>query len=242
MISLEDVVAKPPIVHGGRFTWGISLRLAHFLDAALPPAATTLEIGAGLSTILILRRGVARHISITPHADEFEAIRTYCAQVGIDTTPLETVCVSSQAYLPTATLPALDLVLIDGVHAFPAPFMDWYHTADVLKVGGVMIVDDLQLVTGHILADFMRADAKWQEVLRDDRFGVYRKLAHPIHDDRDWGGQAYLVRNNPVAAVRIVRAGPLRRTLGLVRQAWAEPSLVGNRLRALARRRARPRT
>jgi hypothetical protein len=234
MISLEEIVAKPPILHGD-LTWGISLRLAHFLDEGLPLAATTLEVGAGLSTIIILRRGVARHISVTPYAAEFEAIRTYCARVGIDTRPLEPVCKSSLGYLPTATLPALDLVLIDGAHAFPAPFVDWYYTVESLKIGGLMVVDDLELVTGHILADFMRADRKWDEVLRDDRFAVYRKIAHPIHDDRDWLGQEYLVQANPVAAVRIIRAGPLRRLLALARQTWAEPTLVVNRLRTLAR-------
>jgi predicted O-methyltransferase YrrM len=236
MIALEDLLARPPALHAGGTTWGISLRLAHFLDAAVEPGASTLEIGAGLSTIIMLRRGVARHISVTPYGAEFDAIRASCARMGIDATPLEAVCLSSQAYLPTAPLPALDLVLIDGAHGFPGPFVDWYYTVESLRIGGLMVVDDLQLVTGHIMADFMRADAKWDEVVRDDRFAVYRKRAHPIHDDRDWLAQAYLVRSNPVAAVRVVRAGPVRRLVRLARQAWAEPSLVSNRLRALASR------
>jgi methyltransferase family protein len=238
MISLADILAEPPVLHGA-VTWGVSLRLARFLDGSLPPGARTLEIGAGLSTVIILRRGVARHISVTPYAAEFDAIRAYCARVGIDAAALEAVCAGSEVYLPTAALPALDLVLIDGAHAFPAPFLDWYYTAEALKVGGLMIVDDLQLATGHFLADFLRADAKWDEVLRDDRFGVYRKLVHPIRPDRDWLAQAYLVRSNPVAAIRVIKAGPIRRSLSLVRQAWAEPALVVNRLRALARPRPR---
>ncbi|HUF92789.1 MAG TPA: class I SAM-dependent methyltransferase, partial [Candidatus Limnocylindria bacterium] len=143
MISLEDVVDRPPIVHGGLATWGISLRLARFLDAQLTPQSVTLETGAGLSTILFLRRGVARHISITPYGNELDAIRTYCAKVGIDTGPLQAVCAGSQHYLPSAALPPLDLVLIDGAHAFPAPFLDWFYTAEALKIGGLMVVDDL---------------------------------------------------------------------------------------------------
>ena len=238
MISLEDVVDRPPIVHGGLATWGISLRLARFLDAQLTPQSTTLETGAGLSTILFLRRGVARHISITPYEPEFKAIRTYCAEVGIDTGPLQAVCAGSQHYLPSAVLPALDLVLIDGSHAFPAPFVDWFYTAEALKVGGLVVVDDLPLVTGTILADFLRADERWDEVLRDDRFAVYRKRVHPIADERDWMAQAYLVRSYPVAAVRVIKAGPLRRVLGLARAAWNEPELVRRKLRAL---RGRPR-
>jgi predicted O-methyltransferase YrrM len=239
VISLDEVVARPPIVHGGTTTWGISASLARFLDAQLTPEALTLETGAGLSTIVILRRGVARHISVTPYAAEFGAIREYCPSVGIDLKPLVAVVAGSAEYLPSASLPALDLVLIDGAHAFPTPFLDWYYTVEALKVGGLVVVDDLQLATGRILADFMRADEKWQEVYRDQRWAAYRKLVHPIRDERDWLGQAYLARSSPVAAVRIVRAGPIRRAASLARRALADPKLAVQEIRRRWLRRSR---
>jgi predicted O-methyltransferase YrrM len=211
--------------------------MARLLDASLTPQSVSLETGTGLSTLVILRRGVARHISVTPYEAEFEAIRAYCSSVGISTEPWQAVTASSLDWLPSATLPPLDLVLIDGAHAFPTPFVDWCYTAEPLRVGGLMVVDDLQLVTGRILADFMRADERWDELHRDQRFAVYRKRVHPIRDERDWLAQAWVVQSNPVAAVRVVRAGPLRRLLALAAQAWAEPDLV---LPAL-RRRLRPR-
>jgi hypothetical protein len=52
------------------------------------------------------------------------------------------------------TLPPLDIVLIDGAHAFPFPFLDWYFTASALKAGGLLVIDDVQIATGTILADF----------------------------------------------------------------------------------------
>lgn len=224
-------------MHGGRATFGISPATARFLDASLTPQSVTLETGAGLSTLVILRRGVARHISVTPYPGEFEAIRAYCASVGIGTEPWQPVTASSLDWLPSAALPPLDLVLIDGAHAFPAPFVDWCYTAEPLRVGGLMVVDDLQLVTARILADFMRADERWDEVHRDQRFAVYRKRVHPLRDERDWLAQAWVVQSNPVAAIRVVRAGPLRRLLAMGAQAWAEPGLVLPELR----RRLRPR-
>jgi predicted O-methyltransferase YrrM len=224
-------------VHGGRATYGISPAMGRFLDASLGPGAVTLETGTGLSTIVILRRGVARHISVTPYAAEFEAVRAYCVSAGIPTGAWQPVAASSLEWLPSAALPPLDLVLIDGAHAFPAPFVDWCYTAEPLKVGGLMVVDDLQLVTARILADFMRADERWEEVRRDGRFAVYRKRVHPIRDERDWLAQAWVAGSNPVAAVRVVRAGPLRRLLTLAAQAWAEPGLA---VRAV-RRRLQPR-
>jgi predicted O-methyltransferase YrrM len=218
-------------VHGGRATFGISPATARLLDASLTPQSVTLETGAGLSTLVILRRGVARHISVTPYPGEFEAIRAYCASVGIGTEPWQPVTASSLDWLPSAALPPLDLVLIDGAHAFPAPFVDWCYTAESLKIGGLMVVDDLQLVTARILADFMRADERWDEVRRDHRFAVYRKRVHPLRDERDWLAQAWVASSSPVAAVRVVRQGPLRRLASLVARACAEPSLVAPALR-----------
>jgi predicted O-methyltransferase YrrM len=223
-------------VHGGRATFGVSPKLARFLDARVTPESVTLETGAGLSTLVILRRGVARHISVTPYPAEFEAIRAYCVSVGIATGAWQPVTASSLEWLPAATLPPLDLVLIDGAHAFPAPFIDWCYTAESLKVGGLVIVDDLQLVTARILADFLRADERWDEVQRDHRFGVYRKRVHPIRDENDWLAQAWVVDSNPVAAVRVIRAGPLRRLLALAARALAEPRLVTDALRHRLRR------
>jgi predicted O-methyltransferase YrrM len=210
--------------------------MARFLDSSLGPGAVTLETGTGLSTIVILRRGVARHISVTPYAAEFEAVRAYCASAGIPTGAWQPVTASSLDWLPSATLPALDLVLIDGAHAFPAPFVDWCYTAGSLRVGGLVVVDDLQLVTARILADFLRADERWDEVRRDHRFAAYRKRVHPIRDERDWLGQAWVAGSSPVAAVRVIREGPLRRLVRLAGQAWAEPALVAEGLRRLRRR------
>jgi predicted O-methyltransferase YrrM len=238
VITLDEVVAHPPLVHGGRATFGISPALCRFIDETLSPHAITLETGAGLSTLVILRLGTARHISITPYPNELEAIRSYCTRVGIPTDPWQPVTASSLDWLPTATLPPLDLVLIDGAHAFPAPFVDWCYTAESVKIGGLMVVDDLQLLTPRILADFMRADERWAEVRRDHRFAVYRKLVHPLRDERDWLAQAWVARSNPVAAVRIIRAGPLRRLISLVRRAVVEPGLVLHALRQWRRPRA----
>jgi predicted O-methyltransferase YrrM len=218
-------------VHGGRATYGISLALARFLDASLSPQSVTLETGTGLSTIVVLRRGVARHISVTPYTDEFEVVRAYCDREGIPTAAWQPVAESSLRWLPGARLPALDLVLVDGAHAFPVPFVDWYYTAGSLRVGGLMVVDDLQLVTARILADFMRADAHWDEVRRDQRFAVYRKRSQAALDERDWLAQPWVADSTPVAAVRVVRAGPLRRLLGMLAQAWADPRAVPEEIR-----------
>jgi hypothetical protein len=96
-------------------------------------------------------------------------------------------------------------MLVDGDHAFPLPFIDWYYTADHLAVGGFMVIDDIQLITGRLLADFMDADPKWERVLYEPtRFAVFRKLSHPVHSGT-WIDQPYITLSNPVGSVTIKR-------------------------------------
>jgi len=212
VISFDALMKTEPFIHKGRtVTWRIAPGLAKFLDDTVRPGHATLETGSGLSTLVITRRRPTRHISIAPDPGEFEAIRELLAAHEVDATPLEEVVGRSQDYLPTAHLPPLDLVLIDGDHSFPAPFMDWYFTADRLKVGGLMIVDDIDIVTGTMLVDFMRADPKWEEILRPplERYAVYRKVRHPIHDDI-WMQQPYLKDAYRTRALKILRRSDRR--------------------------------
>jgi len=208
-LSFGELSSRVPKLHQGRsHTWGIHPRLAEFLDEQLKPDHVTLETGFGYSTLVILRKGVARHIAIAPVADELLAIREFCAGNGIPTASLEAVARRSQDWLPGASLPALNLVLVDGDHAFPIPFLDWFYTAETLVLGGLMIVDDIHLVTGRLLADFMDADPKWERVLYEDmRFAVFRKLKHPVHEG-GWTEQPYVVDSRPVHHVNVVRAAP----------------------------------
>lgn len=208
-LSLAELSSRVPKLHQGRsITWAIHSRLAAFLDEQVAPGFVTLETGSGYSTLVILRKGGLRHIAIAPDADEFRAIRDFCASNEIPTGSLEAVAAPSQEWLPGAQLPALNLVLVDGDHAFPIPFIDWYYTADKLVLGGFMIVDDIQLVTGRLLADFMEADPNWERVLYEEgRFAVFRKLKHPVHGP-GWWTQPYVVDSNPVHRIHVARTVP----------------------------------
>lgn len=71
----------------------------------------------------------------------------------------------------------LDLVLIDGDHAVPAPYIDYYYTADRLVQGGVMLVDDTQLRSVRQLCEFLDEEAqRWEVVEQLERTRIYRKL------------------------------------------------------------------
>ena len=211
-LSLDDLLLSRPLVHAHRtITWGIDERLARFLDRVLRSQHVTLETGSGLSTLVFLRAGVRTHIAVAPDPDEFDVICSFAVANGISVKAFRPVAGVSQTELPRLETPPLDVVLIDGDHAFPAPFVDWHYTADRLVVGGLMIVDDIQLATGAILAEFMLADPKWTLVERvPERFAVFRKLTHPICNG-DWMSQPFVLDTHPVGAVRINRRPPTMR-------------------------------
>lgn len=87
----------------------------------------------------------------------------------------------------------LDLILIDGHHGFPTPFLDWYYTADPLRVGGLLIVDDTQLWTGHTLKQFLLRQPGW-EVAKDfaPRSVVFRK-SDPVSVNTHHEDQPYVM-------------------------------------------------
>ena len=84
---------------------------------------------------------------------------------------------ASEDVLPDLQLHAeLDLIIVDGNHTFPAPMVDWFYMTRHLRTGGVLVVDDVELWTGAVLADFLDGENGHlgAESLATRRFAVYR--------------------------------------------------------------------
>jgi hypothetical protein len=167
----------------GRQNWGISKELGRYLLDVVTPDMRTLETGAGVST-LIFAMGGSQHTAVAPFGDEMEEMRNYAATIGIDASRVTCVASGSEKYLPTLTDVEFDIVFIDGMHAFPWPILDWYSTADHLKVGGLMIIDDTQLPSVGTLCEFLRFDTpRWLFAKTvGERTDVFKKIASSIHD------------------------------------------------------------
>ncbi len=193
---VEHLYLDIPKFHwGGNHTFHIALAVAKFLERSLSPGMRTLETGAGLSTILFAMKR-CQHICVTPSEDEVARIHEYLKSNGIPSEQLTFVVGKSQDILPTLKLEALDVVLVDGQHAFPVPFIDWYFTQRWLRVGGTLVVDDTQLWTGRVLRDFLLEESEW-ELLQDffGRAACFRKVKETA-DPRWWGMQSYVVRKS----------------------------------------------
>jgi len=170
-------VAEP-----GLTCYGIEGEVLRFIAESVDNNSRTLETGAGCSTLVFAHRK-AQHTAITPSATEIDLIREYAVANYIDLTNVKFVPESSERYLPRGRDPDLDLVLLDGKHAFPWPIVDWFFTADLLKLGGLMVVDDAQMRSVAVLAEFMRADPGWAFV-RDfgEKTLVFRKTREKVLD------------------------------------------------------------
>ena len=180
----------------GARNWSISDPVLEWLARDLPPGGTTLETGAGYSTVLFAARS-ARHIAISFTPDEMRLIRAWCDAHGLTTSHVTHHAGGSQKILPRLDLPMLDCVLIDGDHAFPAPMIDWYYTADRLKPGGFLLNDDLHLRSCLLLDQFLDGEAeagRWRRVARLKNTSVWQRIAadrvHQGHADqpfaREW--------------------------------------------------------
>lgn len=198
--SLERDLAKfltncPPIHRD--VTWGLGEDTLAYLAQEVREGSQTLETGSGLSTLVFARRG-AHHTCVTPIEEERRKIEAYCREQGVATDRLSFLIGYSHLVLPALLDRAqLDLVLIDGGHGFPIPFVDWLYCAPRVRLGGVVIVDDTQLWTGAVLRDFLAADPDWKLDTRFERGAAFTKINE--YREKEWNEQPYVLSRGTVA-------------------------------------------
>ena len=198
-MDLGQIISNPPAPHrngtGPYFSLPLTEEVLRFIGDQVNDASHTLETGCGLSTVLFaLSR--TRHICITPLGYEIERLKEYCEENKISTDRVTFHAAGSEKVLPGLQGEPLDLVLIDGRHGFPAPFIDFYYTAEKLKIGGLIVVDDTWLWTGDVLKQYLMSEPEWKhEAEFPPRTSVFRKLAEGSQS-KEWCFQDFVVRQS----------------------------------------------
>jgi len=188
---------------------GITPVFARYLLNHVKPGMRTLETGAGISTLIFAIRN-AQHYAVTPSADEAIAIRQYANRVEISLERVKFLIDQSDRYLPQCELTDLDIVLLDGKHAFPWPIIDWFYTADRLVKGGLMILDDTNLPAVRVMVDFLKVDPHWEfKAKPGGHTAVFRKCASGIHDVA-WHMQPWNLSNAHARSLRSFAKQALR--------------------------------
>jgi predicted O-methyltransferase YrrM len=221
-----DLQASPPTLHGQAEFWGLAWEALAFIERAVQPEMATLETGAGASTIVFAARG-AHHEVVTPSAEEAERITAECGRRGISTENLTFRIGSSADVLRTWEPRPLDLVLVDGAHAFPYPTLDWWYLAPYLKIGGLMLLDDAYMPPVAAVVEHIRTSTAWRlEAPASFRTAVARKLADEVING-EWKGHrmsfAYLPPGK--RAIASVRQRIFSTAIGLKAMDLAQPFL-----------------
>lgn len=178
--------------HNLPVSWGIDADVLREIDATIERGSRTLETGAGLSTVLFAAKA-CRHTVVCPDKRHLRSIVSFCGENGISLDTVEMVAERSELYLPRVVGLDLDAALIDGRHAFPSPFIDWFYIASNLRVGGVLIVDDTPIFTGRVLDEFLSEDPHWELLRRFPRTSFFAKRSADVHG-QEWNKQPYIRR------------------------------------------------
>lgn len=198
--KFNALIKERPRFHGrenaGTEHYAITDEVLHWIFENVKPGGVTLETGCGYSTLVFTMLG-GSHTVISPFPQEHLLLKKWCISHNIPIGNTEFIAAISQDVIPGLGKTGeqdLDMVLIDGDHAFPGPFIDWYYTADRVKQGGYVIVDDTQLITGKILRDFLLDDhQRWELEIEMRKTAVFKKIvSEPVARGIPWIKQPYV--------------------------------------------------
>jgi Methyltransferase domain len=190
--TVDRLMADGPVFHaGGTRVWNALPGTLRLLADQVGEGDRTVETGAGASTVVFAAAG-AEHTAISPAGDEHQRIREYCHSIGVDTSRLSFVVGPSDSALPNLDLDRpVDVAFIDGKHSFPHPVVDFHYIEQRLRVGGVLVLDDVPMPAVAVVYGFMDGSPDWELIgVADHRAAAFRKLAMADPDD-NWHLQPF---------------------------------------------------
>jgi hypothetical protein len=209
---VEKVLANPPRVHVGapdNAAWSTEESCYSFMANQVEKGSRTMETGAGVSTVLFAVWG-CQHVAVVPFASEARAIDGYLDEQGIIRDSLTFDLRPSEVALPElAGGSPFDLVFVDGCHGFPSPIIDWFYGAGLLRKGGIVVFDDVQLPQVQcLLTTFIEPDERWEPVAGTTKWRAFRRLSEGSLGE-EWFAQPFFSMPSPPP-------GPMRRIKDLV--------------------------
>jgi predicted O-methyltransferase YrrM len=195
------------------YNWSINTAVLQWLIDHLRPGFRTLETGCGYSTIVFAICG-CHHTVVSPFPEEHQHINEWCRRHGVSVDTITYRTGPSDQVLPAQTTTPLDLVLIDGDHAVPVPFIDFHYTSDHLIKGGFLLVDDVQLPSVCQLSDFLDTETpRWSYMEQIARTRIYRKCVDGKVTGLLWNEQPFCAAEPPNDGLFYHGLRKLRRSL-----------------------------
>ena len=215
---IEGLAALPTDWHEAGM---LSMDVIRALARCPHPIRHSVETGTGRSTLLLSHMS-SDHTVFTLGGDSILSRVKSSPLLSRDRVTF--VEGPSQSTIPRHSFASpLDLVLIDGPHAYPFPELEYYCLYPLLTEGATLVVDDIHIPTIHRLYTFLREDDMFSLERVVDTTAFFRRTASPTFDPLGdgWSKQVFNSRRYPLwppamRATMIARRivpGPLRRAL-----------------------------
>jgi hypothetical protein len=179
---------------GQSYNWQLVPDALRWIQDNVSASSYSLETGCGYSSI-IFAACQSNHIVISPSAEEHSNIKIWCDDHGFSTEKVQFIKDYSQFALPNLKIAdsnLLDVVLIDGAHAFPFPYIDWFYTDKILKKNGFMVIDDTHLRSIYLLEEFLESEkGRWRKVKKTGTTAIFQKLCVSSFAEGDWESQTF---------------------------------------------------
>jgi len=152
------------------------------------PFQSTAETGCGGSTI-VLSQVSDRHAAFAIEGEN-RTISSLRRHAGLRAGHVTFVEGETKDTLPGYAFEGeLDLVLLDGPHAYPLPQTEYVYLFPRLRIGGWLVVDDIQIPSVHELFHFLRKESsvRLEEVVV--RTAFFRRVSAAAPAPDGWMGQ-----------------------------------------------------
>ena len=197
LAAVERLIADPPQIHlvagigqtpAPDGVWLTDRECYEFLASRCLPGHRTLETGVGLSTVLFALLAT-NHTCVAPFQAEIDNCIAYLVSRQIPPDHVTFRVGWSEDILPRLEPEPLDLVFIDGGHAFPFPIIDWYYAGSRLVTDGILVVDDRQLpAVSEAFLRFLDRDPHWALIDGTGKWCAYQRVVSAPMNER-WDEQ-----------------------------------------------------
>lgn len=207
--SFQQYLADLPLLHSwdqGK-TWNTGgfgakqLECFHRLAGGATGGFSIIETGAGNSTLTFLHARPRKLIAIAPAEALFGRIHAYCRENKLDETPLHVVVDRSEMVLPRIAREEIDagrrydVGLLDGGHGWPTVFVDFCYLNMMLRKGGILWIDDVQLHSVKELARLLTRQPGFRLIEDLGKVLAFEKLTEePLLPD--FGAQPYILEKS----------------------------------------------
>ena len=194
MDVIECLEQTAPRFHGSDENprnWRLGAFGVNWMKSNLKADWHCLETGAGYTTC-VMAQYCKSVITISPLDKEHMRIKSWLVENGFSHENIKFIHDLPQKYLPFLKNIHVDLLLIDGGHAFPYPIIDWYYGSMFFIFFGYLLVDNIEINSVRILYDFLLTESDvWALQDRDEEFSVFQKKKDFSYERVKWIDQVF---------------------------------------------------